>query len=338
MTTGPQSRDFAVPSFVGGQGHVEEGQAKHDAQRDEHERRWGPPAVASRTTLAAALVALGATLVVAVSLFGLGLTPDRYLFVLLVPALVLRQPRKYLADFVPFALLLVFYSEFRGIAHLVRPHPWYTPQLRLERFMFDGHLPTLVVQQALGTAPNAVAAHAAVIATQLHFIVPPILAFVLWMRRRALFYRFAITMLVLSFAAAIVFLVYPAAPPWAASDAQLTPTVVHITHSRETLSAGASGVAAPSLTRLIPKNPYAAIPSLHAGYAFFVFLFVTVLAWRTRWRWWIGCGAALYPIVEASAVVYTGDHYVIDTLIGFAFATAVVFGVARLWGRLGLPE
>jgi hypothetical protein len=338
MTPGPEARDFAVPPFVGGQGHVEEGHAQRDRQRDEQERRWGPPAVASRATYAAALLALGAALAVAVWLFGLGLTPDRYLFVLLVPALVVRQPRKYLADFVPFALLLVFYSTFRGLAHLAHPHPWYTPQLRLERFLFGGEIPTVAVQHALGTAPGALAAHAAVVLTQLHFIVPPLLAFALWMRRRALFYRFATTMLALSFAAAVVFLAYPAAPPWAASDAQLTAPVVHVTHARETLSAGASGVAAPSLTRLIPKNPYAAIPSLHAGYAFLVFLFVATLAWRTRRRWWIVGAAALYPVLESSAVVYTGDHYVVDTVIGCVFASAAVFGVARLWRRVGLPE
>jgi membrane-associated phospholipid phosphatase len=95
-----------------------------------------------------------------------------------------------------------------------------------------------------------------------------------------------------------------------------------------------------SLARLIPGNPYAAIPSLHGGYAFLVFIFVSTLAWKRRgWRRWAVIGlVALYPLAQSFAVVYTGNHYVIDILLGFAFATAALLGVKRLWHRLGLPE
>ncbi len=34
----------------------------------------------------------------------------------------------------------------------------------------------------------------------------------------------------------------------------------------------------------VSDNPYAAIPSLHEGYAMLVFLFIVMLAWRMRWR------------------------------------------------------
>ena len=48
--------------------------------------------------------------------------------------------------------------------------------------------------------------------------------------------------------------------------------------------------------------------------------------------------ALLYPIVQSIAVVYTGNHYVVDLLIGGVYATVAVFGVRRLWRRLGWPE
>ena len=54
--------------------------------------------------------------------------------------------------------------------------------------------------------------------TRIHFIVPPTLAFILWLKRRALFYRFAATMLALSYAGALTFALFPAAPPWKAAD------------------------------------------------------------------------------------------------------------------------
>jgi hypothetical protein len=57
---------------------------------------------------------------------------------------------------------------------------------------------------------------------------------------------------------------------------------------------------------------YAAIPSLHAGYAFLVFLFAAALVWGTRWRWWVTCPGALYAGFQSFAAVYTGKHYVVD--------------------------
>src|SRR5205807_3757072 len=142
-------------------------------------------------------------------------------------------------------------------------------------------------------------------------------------KRRALFYRFAATMISLSFAAAAIFFLFPAAPPWDAGLRGLI-NVTKITH-------GADG-ALPSqyaISHFIDGNPYAAIPSLHAGYAFLVFLFVVTLAWGTRWRWLALFGGALYPALQSFAVVYTANHYVVDLFLGYGFAAAALAGV--LW-------
>ena len=89
---------------------------------------------------------------------------------------------------------------------------------------------------------------------------------------------------------------------------------------------------------MIDPNPYAAIPSLHAGYAFLCFLFVVAIAWKTRWRWWaLGVGA-IYPLAQSFAVVYTGNHYVVDLMLGYVYAGAALGGVGWLWRRRGLPE
>ena len=151
VAAGPQAGDFAVPPLVRRQRRVEERDAQRDREQDERERRWGPPAGdVSRGTMIGAYVALSAVLAVAVWQLGLGLTPERYLLVLLVPALILRQVKAYLVDFVPFALLLVFYSTCRGLAHMVNPTPFYAPQLEAERFLFGGQLPTTELQHLLG--------------------------------------------------------------------------------------------------------------------------------------------------------------------------------------------
>jgi membrane-associated phospholipid phosphatase len=169
-----------------------------------------------------------------------------------------------------------------------------------------------------------------------HFIVPPTLAFCLWLKRRALYYRFAATLLVLSFAGAFTFWLYPAAPPWAASFKGLIAPVAN--------PAGAQAATSPlptdsgPLYHLVSDNPYAAVPSLHEGYAMLVFLTVVMLAWNTRWRWPVFGVGLLYPIIQSIAVVYTANHYVVDLLIGALYAAAAIFGVRRLWRRLGWPE
>lgn len=296
--------------------------------------RWGPPrADLDRRTLVITLIVLACSLAAAVGVFGMALTTDRYLLVLLLPALVMRRGKVYLRDFGVFAALVFLYSEMRGVAHIIRPEPFYTPQLNLDKWLFAGHVPTVELQRWWWTGTMHWYDHLLIDVAKLHFLIPPLLAFALWMRRRALFFRFASAMLALSFAAALTFLLFPAAPPWAAGRTLLTPTVTKLDDSTWT-----SVSASFSLSKIIIPNPYAAIPSLHAGYAMLCFLFVASLVWRKRWRWFVIVPAALYPLVLSFARVYSGDHYVIDLIAGYLYATAAFLAVGWYWRRNQLPE
>jgi len=296
--------------------------------------RWGPPrADLDRRTLVITLVVLACALAAAVGVFGMALTTDRYLLVLLAPALVMRRGRIYLRDFGIFAALVFLYSEMRGVAHIIRPEPFYTPQLNLDKWLFAGHVPTVEMQKWWWTGTMQWYDHLLIDVAKLHFLIPPLLAFCLWMKRRALFFRFASSMLALSFAAALTFLLFPAAPPWAAGKTLLTPTVTKIDDSTWT-----SVSTSFSLSKIIAANPYAAIPSLHAGYAMLCFLFVAALVWRRRWRWYVIVPAAFYPLVLSFARVYSGDHYVIDLLAGYAYAVGSFMLVGWYWRRNQLPE
>lgn len=277
-----------------------------------------------RTAAAALALVLAATAVTWAD--GLDWTPDRVLLVFLAPALILRRGRRYLLDFVPFALLIMLYAECRGLAHLVAPHPFYRPQLWLERHLFGG-VPAVWLQEHLWHGSmrwyDAVAARV----LNLHFVVPPFVAFALWLRRRILFYRFATSMIVLSFASAIVFFVYPSAPPWAAARAGLL-DVVKLPPVNDVSSLGSATHA--------PANPYAAIPSLHAGYAFLVALTLAGLlaASRLPLRRTLAALCFLYPLAQAVAVIYTGNHYLVDIVIGFAFAAGAYLVTNRAFARL----
>ena len=250
---------------------------------------------------------------------------------LLVPALVLRRARRYLLDFVPFGVLIMLYAQARGLAHILHPQPFYMPQFRAEKFLFGGQFPTLDLQRWLWTGSSSWYDWTVSETTKIHFLVPPLLAFALWLKRRALFYRFGATMILLSYASAVTFALFPAAPPWAASNTGRIPRIMLLSDARP--SSIPSGSHSSHLW-----NPYAAIPSLHAGYALLAFLFVAMVFWGTRWRWWaVGVGV-LYPLAQSFAVVYTGNHYVVDLLIGCVYAAAAFVGVRWFWRRRGWPE
>ena len=286
-----------------------------------------------------AAVALAASITVVTWTDGLDWTPDRMVLVFLAPALALRRARRYLLDFVPFAVMIFAYAELRGLAHVIAPHPYYRPQLWLERELF-GVVPAEWLQQHFWHGVPHWYDRVATRLLQLHFVVPPLLAFALWLRRRALFFRFASSMVLLSFAATIVFAAFPSAPPWAAGQAGYLDVVKLPQTSAPDVSSVGMSPHTFSVASIVPGNPYAAIPSLHAGYAFLVFLMVASVVVRRggRLRWPLVALCALYPLLEALAVVYTGNHYVVDIVIGFAFAAGAFVGTNRLWRRFGLPE
>src|SRR3954447_8230591 len=71
-------------------------------------------------------------------------------------------------------------------------------------------------------------------------------------------------------------------------------------------------------------NPFAAVPSLHFGYALLVGVTVAVLA-RRRWVRWIG---ASYPPFMLFTIVATGNHFIFDAAAG-----GVVMVIAYLAAR-----
>ena len=73
------------------------------------------------------------------------------------------------------------------------------------------------------------------------------------------------------------------------------------------------------------SNQYAAMPSLHVGWALLVAV-VCVVALRSRWRWlWV-----LHPAVTVLVVVATGNHWWLDSLFGLALvSTSLVICLPR---------
>ena len=159
----------------------------------------------------------------------------------------------------------------------MRPHPYYAPQLDIDRWL-TGTVPTIWLQDRLWDGHLSWWEASLSVLTKLHFIVPPTLLFLIWLRRRELYYRFAATLVAVSFAGALTFAIWPAAPPWMAGRDGWIPRVHRIGYSQVT---GVPESTSSWIHQLYDiRNEAAAVPSLHAAYALLVVLFCFALGRR----------------------------------------------------------
>ena len=252
----------------------------------------------------------------------------------------IRAPLRAHLDFprdwsIPLAVLTV-YLYSRGLADdlgFVSVH--VTAPIEVDRWLFGGTLPTEFLQAKLCGDPCERTAsphwYDVMLTTVYfsHFVVALTIASVLWLRDRSAWVSFMRRYLSLNILALIVYITYPMAPPWlAAQNGFISGDIARITgrgwydlrdgNFHQKLSA--------------VGNPVAAMPSLHAGIALFVALYVASQL-RRRWRWLL----LLYPLAMSFMLVYYAEHYVIDIVAGFAAAGLVLWGCAA-WERSRVPD
>lgn len=148
-----------------------------------------------------------------------------------------------------------------------------------------------------------------------HFFVPLSVLAVLYVRRPA-DYRWARSALGFATLFALVgFWLYPLAPP------RLMPGfgIIDTVHGVQDFSKPDYG----TLTAL--TNQYAAMPSLHFGWSLWCGLVIAILAAK----WWMKALGLLHPFFTASAIVATGNHWILDA-VGGAMVVGAGFGLTYL--------
>ena len=120
-------------------------------------------------------------------------------------------------DWLPFALVLVAYDLSRGAATLIgRPTMWHW-QADADRWLFFGTMPTVWLQERL-KLPHPPWWEVVISTVYMSFfILPYVVAGVLWLRNRDEWKAFIKLFVGLSFASLIIYALLPAAPPWAAA-------------------------------------------------------------------------------------------------------------------------
>ncbi|MEV6543586.1 bifunctional glycosyltransferase 87/phosphatase PAP2 family protein [Streptomyces sp. NPDC051665] len=149
-----------------------------------------------------------------------------------------------------------------------------------------------------------------------HFVVPlTVMAVLYW--RRPVDYRWARSALGFATLLALVgFWLYPLAPPRLLPGLGIIDTV----HGVQDFSKPDYG----TLTAL--TNQYAAMPSLHFGWS----LWCGVVIFALAPKWWMKALGLLHPFFTVSAIVATGNHWVLDAA-GGAAVVAAGFGLAYVF-------
>jgi len=266
-------------------------------------------------------------------------------------------------DWLPFALVLIAYDLSRGAATLIgRPTLWHW-QVDMDRLLFFGTVPTVWLQERV-KLPRAPWWESVISTVYMSFfILPYVVAAVLWLRDRNEWKAFVRLFVGLSFVALVIYAILPAAPPWAAARCSAADVAggpsgpsCMFRSARGVPDGGLLGAMQISqdgannwVERIVTRgwgnlnlqtasalvdqgqasvNLVAAIPSLHAGLTAAVAAFLWTRVQR-RWRSFL----VAYVLIMAFTLVYTAEHYVIDILLGWALAVVVVTAINRYEAR-----
>jgi hypothetical protein len=232
-----------------------------------------------------------------------------------------RRLLRLLVEWLPVAALLLAYDATRGVADTLGMPVHVTEPAAADLWLGGGQLPTLWLQHTL-TADWWTALAALVYGS--HFVVTPLLLCVLWVRNRDLWGRYVRMVLVLSAAGLVTYVLYPAAPPWFAARHHVIPRIHRLS------GAGWDVLGLPRAGALLTDsqgqvNPVAAVPSLHTAFAVLTCLVLFPVARRVWQRVALVGYAVLMPLV----LVWAGEHYVVDTLLGAGYAAVVVLLVSQ---------
>lgn len=220
----------------------------------------------------------------------------------------------YILGFVAFAYL-------RAVADETPIPVAYDYVIAADRWLGGGMVPTVALQARFYTLGSPSLWDYYTLLTHFtYFFVPHLFAFALWTHDRALFRRYVVAALATYYLGLVACFLLPTAPPWLAGQTGALP---HVFRVAEDVYAGVSAGAYNYAYSVAGTNSVAAMPSLHQAIAILIALASTrvhpvaaVLGWA-------------YALTMGLALVYTGEHYVVDLLAGVALA----WGAWRVVGR-----
>jgi membrane-associated phospholipid phosphatase len=143
----------------------------------------------------------------------------------------------------------------------------------------------------------------------------------------SLYWQFMLALILLSYGAFLTYLLFPAAPPWMASQLGYFDPI-HRISSDIWWAMGIKDFS--SFYAKLSPNTVAAVPSLHSAYPALFALFLNRM-YGFKKTWWVW----LYPASLWLGVVYLGEHYIIDVILGVLYAVLAFVAADRFFAWQG---
>jgi membrane-associated phospholipid phosphatase len=234
--------------------------------------------------------------------------------ILFVP---LGRARSFLLSFVPYAAVWFVFTALRSLAdETILAKTMNTAVPRLERWLFGGQLPTVILQEHLLHLNHL--SWYDYVCTFTHwsyFIVPHAVAIWAWHKNLPLFRHYFSAMTLLLAVGLCIYFLIPTNPPWMAPEAINSPAAAPVYRVMEAVGKQLGGGLYQASYRVIGEsNPIAAMPSIHMAITFLLFFPL-----RTAGRRW-AILSLLYSALMAFSLVYLGEHYVLDVSVGILIA------------------
>jgi len=238
---------------------------------------------------------------------------DFAFLILILLAFALGRLSNFIRDWTPVVLLFFSYEYLHGYADKIVGTVHSTDIIHLEEKFFGNPIATVYLQRWLYTPGTAHwYDYASGLLYYAHSFVVLFIAFGLWVYRRELYWRWARLFVYLSFAGFITYVLFPAMPPWMASQRNLIPHIHKIID--EVMPDGTVGVVSAMTSNLV-----AAMPSLHAAYPTLGLLFMLRYFRKAAPLY------AAYCLAVFFAIIYLGEHFIVDTLAGIGYAAGVFY-------------
>jgi hypothetical protein len=250
--------------------------------------------------------------------------------IMIVP---IGRARSFAFSFVPYAAVWFVFTALRSFAdQTILARTLNTDVARLERWIFNGQYPTVMLQDRFFD-PNSLHWYD-YFWTGVHwsyFVIPHLVAIRIWHTHGPLFRHYLSAMaLTLGVGICIYFLI-PSVPPWMAPEPFETASDPLLIRVMKNIGEELGGGLYRASYRVIGEsNPIAAMPSIHMAITFL--LVFPALTMGRRW----GTAALVYSGLMGFALVYLGEHYVIDVAAGCLIALYGWVGIG-IWVRKVAP-
>jgi membrane-associated phospholipid phosphatase len=260
-----------------------------------------------------------------------GLTSEHVIVLGLVMFAVVGRARPFVWDWLPFVFVAVMFEDLTSVGAKVAGSVHDVAPILLERSVFGGTVAATWLQEHVGTGVVARWFGITLAAEYLfHFAAPLVAGMWLWLRHRDRFGGFVGAYVLVMGLGFLTYLIYPEMPPWLAAQRgvqHLQPIHRIVVDTLQQVRGFGSFYSGAD------PEPNAAMPSLHVSVPLIIACSIVAVKGWGRWRSWLWM---LYPATISFGVVYLGEHYVSDVVVGLALGAVCWVVAARI--HSGQPE